>query len=134
MLFQRYAISFVVSNLTLICSQHPTIFLFSSYIIHYKYNIKHGITITITEFNVIPVLITLGNTYGLLLVALLLGYGLVAFPRSLWRQASPEQELNKTFLHAVSIDDALYDAVWSLQEDVECDIDMALCRILDVDI
>ncbi len=85
-----------------------------------------------TELNVIPVLITLGNTYGLLLVTVLLGYGLVAFPRSLWRRSHTVHELNKIYLVAVELDDALYDAVWSLQ-DIEYEIDIAVSRIVDLD-
>jgi len=84
------------------------------------------------EVNVIPVLITLGNTYGLLLVALLLGYGLIAFPRSLWRRALPEHELRKVYLMVVKADDELYEAVWSLQ-DVEYAIDSAVAKIVDLD-
>ena len=84
------------------------------------------------ELNVIPVLIALGNTYGLLLVALLLGYGLVAFPRNMWRQARPEYELRKVQLMAVKTDDCLFEAVWQLQ-DVEYRIDCALARITDLD-
>ena len=84
------------------------------------------------ELNVIPVLIALGNTYGLLLVALLLGYGLVAFPRNMWRQARPEYELRKVQLMAVKADDTLFEAVWQLQ-DLEFQIDCALCRIRDLD-
>ncbi len=84
------------------------------------------------EINVIPVLITLGNTYGLLLVALLLGYGLIAFPRSLWRRALPEYELRKVYLMVIKADDELYEAVWSLQ-DVEYAIDLAVAKIVDLD-
>ena len=84
------------------------------------------------ELNVIPVLIALGNTYGLLLVALLLGYGLVAFPRNMWRQANPKYELQKMQLMAVKADDRLFEAVWQLQ-DLEYRIDCALSRIRDLD-
>ena len=65
--------------------------------------------------NVIPVLITLGNTYGLIIVALLMGYGLVAFPRSLWQKANPESELRRAQIMAGSADEALFEAVWELQ-------------------
>lgn len=90
------------------------------------------LAIYLKEINVIPVLIALGNTYGLLLVAVLLGYGLVAFPRSLWRQAKPEHELRKIYLTAVKTDDRLFEAVWQLQ-DVEFKIDSAVTRITDLD-
>jgi LMBR1-like membrane protein. len=90
------------------------------------------LAIHLKELNVIPVLIALGNTYGLLLVSLLLGYGLVALPRSLWRQARPEYELRKVYLMAVKADDKLFEAVWQLQ-DIEYKIDCAVARIVDLD-
>jgi hypothetical protein len=73
------------------------------------------LAISMKEFNVIPVLITFGNTYGLVMVSILLGYGLVALPRSLWRQANPDMELRRTYIMAVAADEALYEAVWALQ-------------------
>ena len=73
------------------------------------------LAISLRELNVIPVLITFGNTYGLLMVSVLLGYGLVALPRSLWRQAKPDLELRRTYIMAVAADEALYEAVWDLQ-------------------
>jgi hypothetical protein len=90
------------------------------------------LAIHLKELNVMPVLITLGNTYGLLLVSLLLGYGLVALPRSLWRQARPDYELRKVYLMAVKADDKLFEAVWQLQ-DIEYKIDCAVARIVDLD-
>lgn len=90
------------------------------------------LAIHLREVNVIPVLIALGNTYGLLLVSLLLGYGLVALPRSMWRQARPEYELRKLYLMAVKTDDKLFEAVWKLQ-DIEYKIDCAVARIVDLD-
>ena len=73
----------------------------------------------------------MANTYGLLLVSLLLGYGLIALPRKIWNQASPEYELRKTQIMAVSADEALFEAVWELQ-DVEYAIDATISRIVDL--
>jgi hypothetical protein len=84
------------------------------------------------EWNVLPVLITLGNTYGLLIVAVLLGYGLVAIPRGLWREADPQYELRKVYIMATKADDSLSEAVWALQ-DVEFEIDLSVSRINDLD-
>jgi len=80
------------------------------------------------SIHILAVLITLGNTYGLLIVALLLGYGLVALPRSLWRQAKPEVELRRAQIMAGAADEALFDAVWALQ-DCEHSIDLELAKI-----
>lgn len=84
------------------------------------------------EWNVLPVLMTLGNTYGLLIVTVLLGYGLVAIPRGLWREADPNYELRKVYIMATKADDTLFEAVWALQ-DVEFEIDLAVSRITDLD-
>jgi hypothetical protein len=72
----------------------------------------------------------LGNTYGLLMVSLLLGYGLVKIPQELWRQAKPELELRRTRIMAGNSDEALYEAVWELQ-DCEALIDAAASKIGD---
>mmetsp|Transcript_4355 Transcript_4355/g.5665 ORF Transcript_4355/g.5665 Transcript_4355/m.5665 type:complete len:564 (+) Transcript_4355:165-1856(+) len=84
------------------------------------------------SLNVIPVLITVANTYGLLMVSLLLGYGLIALPRAIWRQASANYELRKAQIMAVAADEALFEAVWELQ-DCEYSIDAAVSRIVDLD-
>lgn len=70
----------------------------------------------------------LGNTYGLLLVSLLLGYGLVDVPRQLWSHAYPEGELRRTRIVASNADEALFEAVWELQ-DCEALIDAALAKV-----
>jgi len=87
-----------------------------------------ALAIHLNSLNVIPVLITLGNTYGLLIVSLLLGYGLVALPRSLWRQAKPEVELRRAQIMAGAADEALFEAVWAMQ-DCEHAIDSVLANI-----
>ena len=45
---------------------------------------------------VLPVLMALGNTYGLVLVSLLLGNGLVNIPKRFWREACPANELRRS--------------------------------------
>lgn len=45
---------------------------------------------------VLPVLMALGNTYGLVLVSLLLGNGLVNVPKRFWREACPANELRRS--------------------------------------
>jgi len=52
--------------------------------------------------------------------------------RSLWRQALPEHELRKAQIMAISADEALFEAVWELQ-DCEYAIDCAVSRIVDLD-
>lgn len=86
--------------------------------------------IKLHSWHVVPVLMAIGNTYGLLLVSLLLGYGLVDLPRKVWRQANPAMELRRTQIIASSADEHLFEAVWDLQ-DCEAMIDNAATRIGD---
>lgn len=81
-----------------------------------------GISIHLHTINVFGFVMALGNTYGLLLVILLLGYGLVDIPRRLWRQSKPAQELQRVQIMATHADENLFEAVWALQ-DVEQAID-----------
>jgi len=80
--------------------------------------------------HIVPVLMALGNTYGFLMVVLLLGYSLVDLPKQVWRQANPETELRRTQIVASSADEALFEAVWELQ-DCEDLIDKAAATIGD---
>ena len=74
------------------------------------------LAVQLHSWHVVPVLMALGNTYGLLLVSLLLGYGLVDIPQKLWRQANPSTELRRVQIMAGNSDEALYEAVWELQD------------------
>lgn len=66
--------------------------------------------------HIIPVLMALGNTWGFMMVVLLLGYSLVDLPKQVWRQANPQVELRRTQIVASSADEALFEAVWELQD------------------
>jgi len=87
-----------------------------------------ALAIKLGTLNVLPVVMALGNTYGLLLVSLLLGYGLVDVPKRLWRNAEPGDELRRAQIMAGAADEALFDAVWKLQ-DCEEHIDAAISKI-----
>lgn len=67
---------------------------------------------------VLPVLMALGNTYGLLLVSLLLGNGLVNIPKKLWREACPSKELRRAQIMVCGAEEELFEALMGL-EDVE---------------
>eukprot|EP00590_Aulacoseira_subarctica_P006893 CAMPEP_0172418942 /NCGR_PEP_ID=MMETSP1064-20121228/5380_1 /TAXON_ID=202472 /ORGANISM="Aulacoseira subarctica , Strain CCAP 1002/5" /LENGTH=596 /DNA_ID=CAMNT_0013158121 /DNA_START=78 /DNA_END=1868 /DNA_ORIENTATION=- len=86
------------------------------------------LAIRLHKWDVVPILMAIGNTYGLLLVALLLGYGLVDLPRQMYRMAFPQKELRRTQILANAADEALFEAVWELQ-DVEDDIDQTLSKV-----
>ena len=40
----------------------------------------------------------MGNTYGILLITVLMGNGLVGLPRRMWYYADPEMELNWLYM------------------------------------
>ena len=75
---------------------------------------------------VLPVLMALGNTYGLLLVSLLLGNGLVNIPKMFWRMACPANELRRARIVCCGAEEELFEAVMAL-EDVEDRIE-EVCR------
>jgi hypothetical protein len=75
---------------------------------------------------VLPVLMALSNTYGLLLVSLLLGNGLVNIPKRLWRISRPEHELRRVRIVSCGAEEELFDSVMAL-EDVEDRIE-EVCR------
>jgi hypothetical protein len=47
---------------------------------------------------VIGFLMAMGNTYGMLIITLLMGNGLVALPRRLWQLADDENELRRLYI------------------------------------
>ena len=61
------------------------------------------------EVNVLPLLMAIGNTYGLLLICLLLGYGLVDVPRQMYRQSKPFEVLRRSYVTAPMVDADLYE-------------------------
>ena len=57
-----------------------------------------------------------GNTYGLMLVVLLMGNGLIEMPRKFWRLAHPAVHLARLQFRATLIDSELYEAQTELQD------------------
>lgn len=60
--------------------------------------------------------LALSNAWGLLYVVVLLGYGLLAVPRHLWRLANPVDQLSWMYSVAVSMDEARLTAQFELQD------------------
>ena len=81
---------------------------------------------------VLPVLMALSNTYGLLLVFLLLGNGLINIPKKLWRIACPSTELRRTRIISCTVEEELFESVMEL-EDVECKIDVVCENVVGLD-
>ena len=65
---------------------------------------------------VLPVLMALGNTYGLVLVSFLLGNGLVNIPKRFWREACPANELRRARIVACGAEEELFEAVMALED------------------
>ncbi|XP_076587142.1 G-protein coupled receptor-associated protein LMBRD2a isoform X2 [Chaetodon auriga] len=63
--------------------------------------------------------ITAANTWGLFLLVLLLGYGLVEIPRSYWLSSSPDYLLNKTYFKVAKVADEKAEAEENLADVME---------------
>ena len=81
---------------------------------------------------VMPALMALGNTYGLVLVALLLGNGLVNIPKRFWREACPSSVLRRSRIIACHIEESLFEAVMQL-EDIEDKIEEVCAMAVQLD-
>ena len=64
-------------------------------------------------------LATASNTWGLLILSLLLGYGLVEVPRTLWNASRRSYSLNHCYFKAAKLYMDLSDAEEKLKEVVE---------------
>eukprot|EP00730_Choanoeca_flexa_P002865 TRINITY_DN11211_c0_g1_i6.p1 TRINITY_DN11211_c0_g1~~TRINITY_DN11211_c0_g1_i6.p1 ORF type:complete len:721 (+),score=166.73 TRINITY_DN11211_c0_g1_i6:90-2252(+) len=62
------------------------------------------------------IVIAAANTWGLLLVVLMLGYGVVDIPRTLWRRASVERTLRLYYYRLAKLNGELLDAEHDLQD------------------
>ena len=63
-----------------------------------------------TLIDLLPALVSIANTMGLVIIVLLLGYGAAEVPRSLLRRANPAAELRRLYFKAPETDGALFDA------------------------
>lgn len=61
-------------------------------------------------------LIAMGNVWGLLLIIILMGYGVVAIPRLWWYKGNYEKSLNYLRLKAVQIDEKRIDTSYELNQ------------------
>lgn len=78
-----------------------------------------GIDGSVTD--VVAFLMAMSNTYGVIIITVLLGSGLVAFPRLLWETGFPLSELSKLYLTADIVETAFQDARFYL-EDCELEV------------
>mmetsp|Transcript_2258 Transcript_2258/g.3469 ORF Transcript_2258/g.3469 Transcript_2258/m.3469 type:complete len:696 (-) Transcript_2258:95-2182(-) len=66
-------------------------------------------------------MMAMGNTYGVVLIILLMGNGLVALPRRLWHMGNTGVELTRLYLLSLSVETAFHDARFEL-EDCEAEV------------
>jgi hypothetical protein len=60
--------------------------------------------------DMMPVLISMSNTMGLVIIILLIGYGTAEVPRSFWIESDPELDLRRNYFFAPELDSQLFDA------------------------
>ena len=56
------------------------------------------VTYGVSPRQVVSFLMALGNTYGVLLIIVLMGHGLVGLPKRLWQLSRNELELNRLYM------------------------------------
>lgn len=81
-------------------------------------------TVQIEDF-----LMAIGNTYGVLLLVVLAGSGLIGVPRRLWEMTETDSELERCWLIAPQTEEVFQDARFSL-EDVENEA-LEVCGIVE---
>jgi hypothetical protein len=68
---------------------------------------------------------TMSNTYGVLLITVLMGSGLAGVPKRLWAMSNIDDELTRLYLSAPHIEDSYQEARYEL-EDCEIEIKRAI--------
>lgn len=66
--------------------------------------------------SLVLIIVSASNTWGLLLLVVLLGHGLVDLPRQLWLAAATEYRLSKTFFDIDKLSTDKHDAEDSLKD------------------
>ena len=66
-----------------------------------------GLNQGLTDVN--PVLITLANSMGLVIIVLLLGYGTAEVPRAIWNESDAASDLRRSYFSAPELDSVLFD-------------------------
>jgi hypothetical protein len=74
---------------------------------------------------VVGFMMACSNTYGVFIIIVLMGSGLVSLPRRLWQLADYEAELQRLFISAGTVESTFQDARYEL-EDCEADVEKAV--------
>eukprot|EP01036_Dinobryon_divergens_P028351 gene28351-37283_t len=72
-------------------------------------------------YQIIGFTMAMSNTYGVLLITILMGNGLVGIPKRLWLMADRERELQRLFTSAIPIEEEYQEARYEL-EDLELEV------------
>lgn len=72
--------------------------------------------------NIVGFMMAAGNTYGILLITILMGNGLVSLPRRLWQMADYDTELIRLYILAPTIEANYHDARYELED---CEMEVA---------
>jgi hypothetical protein len=75
-----------------------------------------GVSQKLTLADLLGFLMALGNTYGLLLIVVLLGSGLVELPRQIWERGDDELRLQQLYMRASQVDESKRDAEFEARE------------------
>ena len=78
-----------------------------------------GIIVFFTVGISVQYIVAVSNFYGMFLIIIMLGYGLVELPMSLWRTADAQGALNSEFFRAGQVETARIDAEDKVDETVE---------------
>ncbi|CAJ0945847.1 unnamed protein product, partial [Mesorhabditis belari] len=87
---------------------------FIIFVIFIAYAAMKGLSLN--RESLIVIIVSASNTWGLLLLVVLLGHGLVDLPRQLWHTAATEYRLNKTFFDIDKLSTDKHDAEDSLKD------------------
>lgn len=67
----------------------------------------------------------MSNTYGVLLITVLMGSGLVSLPKRLWNMADIDNELKRLYISALTVEEAYQESRYEL-EDCEVEVKKAV--------
>lgn len=74
-----------------------------------------------SPLQIISLMMAMGNTYGVFIIIVLMGSGLVGLPRRLWQMSDSSTELKRIYISAPSIESSYQESRYEL-EDVEEDV------------
>jgi hypothetical protein len=74
-----------------------------------------------SPLQIIALMMAMGNTYGVFIIIVLMGSGLVGLPRRLWQISDSNTELKRIYISAPSIESSYQESRFEL-EDIEADV------------